>query len=135
MTETRVWICSSSRGKTLATFWVVENNDLFYSRIFPSTELPKFIRRVIVLKHVWLNSFPELDEAPSYVSSFKIYGPILLVQRGTEGKSIWRKNPRQLSDKSTTVLSLNFPTSSVNNGTNGSSIMRVFSYWSTSLYF
>ena len=125
--ETRVCIRYSSRGKALAIFWVVENDDAFDSRIFLSVALPKFIRRVRVLNHAWLISFLELDEVQESVSSFKIYGPSLLAQRGTEGKSNRRKNQRHLSDKSTTVLSLNFPINSVNNGTNGSIIM-IFSH-------
>ena len=91
MIKTRVWICSSSRGKSLSTFWVVKNDAPFDSRIFLSAALLRFIRRMVVLKHAWLISFIELDAAPEYVSSFKIYGPSLLAQRGTEGKSIQRK--------------------------------------------
>ena len=88
MTKTRVCICSSSRGKALATFLVVENDAPFDSSIFPSMALPKFIRRVKVLKKAWVISFIELDEAPASVGSFKIYRPILLARRDTEGKFI-----------------------------------------------
>ena len=122
-----VYFCYSSRGKALASLWVVENDAPFYSSIFLSAAVLKFIRRLIFLMHAWLISFLELDEALSSVSSFKIYRPRLLEQRFTEGEFIIRKNPRHLSNKRTTVLLLHFPTNSVNNGKTRSSIMRVFS--------
>ena len=89
--EKRYFICSSSREKALATFWVIEKDALFDSRINLSAALLKIIRIVTILNHAWIISFIELDASPTYVIRFKIYGPGIFSQRGTEGKFIQRK--------------------------------------------
>ena len=120
--------------QSTSNIWFVEKYAPFDSRIFPSAAILNLISRGIVLKHAGLILFLELDVSSASVSSFKIYGPRLLAQRGIGGKFIQTKKD-DLSNKSTTVPLFHFPTNSVNNGKNESAIMRFFSSWTKSLDF